>query len=78
MLFVDGENFTMRAQELAKRKTLDLSLDPRHYLQDVFAWIPYPANYIYNYSLFPLDRPLLVRSYYCSTSAEMGVLRGRP
>ena len=40
MLFVDGENFTIRGQELAKQEGLSLDADPRSYLKDVFLWFP--------------------------------------
>jgi NYN domain len=40
MLFVDGENFTMRAQELAKRENILLEADPTYHLRDVFVWFP--------------------------------------
>ena len=39
MMFVDGENFTIRAQKFAEREGLDLSKST-HYLKDVFVWIP--------------------------------------
>jgi hypothetical protein len=40
MLFVDGENLTLRAQELAKQNAVALDADPKCYLQDVFVWFP--------------------------------------
>jgi len=40
MLFVDGENLTMREQEVAKQENLLLEGDSQHYLKDVFVWCP--------------------------------------
>ena len=78
MTFVDGENFTLRAQELARREGIDLSADPAHHLQDVFAWIPEfgAINGIYTYQLFPLEQPLATRAYYYTsvTGAESTLL----
>lgn len=39
MLFVDGENFTIRAQRIAEAKGVVLS-DGSHYSKDVFVWLP--------------------------------------
>ena len=39
MLFVDGENFTIRAQKLAKDKSLKLD-EGDFYSPDIFVWIP--------------------------------------
>lgn len=39
MLFVDGENFTMRAQDVAQRKSLTL-IEGDYYKKDVFVWFP--------------------------------------
>jgi hypothetical protein len=39
MLFVDGENFTFRAQELSLRRNLDLQEGP-YYERNVFVWLP--------------------------------------
>lgn len=39
MLFVDGENFTMRAQELSRRRNLDLQ-EGTYYERNVFVWLP--------------------------------------
>lgn len=40
MLFVDGENFTMRAQECAKKHGILLKKG-QYYEPNIFAWIPY-------------------------------------
>lgn len=39
MLFVDGENFTIRAQKVAEANGIKL-LEGKHYLRDVFVWLP--------------------------------------
>lgn len=39
MLFVDGENFTIRAQEVAQRRSLQL-IEGDYYKKDVFVWFP--------------------------------------
>jgi uncharacterized LabA/DUF88 family protein len=66
MVFVDGENFTIRAQQLARQEGLELSTDPVHYLQDVFVWMPtwHPVSTPYLLSLFPFETNLGTRAYY--------------
>jgi hypothetical protein len=39
MSFVDGENFTIRAQNLAKKANVSLIEGP-YFKQDCFVWIP--------------------------------------
>lgn len=39
MMFVDGENFTMRAQEVAAARDIPLT-EGHHYKRDVFLWFP--------------------------------------
>lgn len=39
MLFVDGENFTIRAQNLARAKNIVLKQGPQ-YQRDIFVWFP--------------------------------------
>ena len=39
MLFVDGENFTCRAQQVAKSQNVSLPEGPFH-LRDTFIWVP--------------------------------------
>jgi len=66
MLFVDGENFTLRAQELAKQKGLKLTVDPTNYLQDVFVWIPkwHPLRAPSYSRFFSVENSLGTRAYY--------------
>jgi hypothetical protein len=40
MAFVDGENLTMRAQQLPELRGLNLEAGPSCYLKDVFIWMP--------------------------------------
>lgn len=39
MLFVDGENFTIRAQKVAEANDIKLT-EGSHYMHDVFVWLP--------------------------------------
>ena len=39
MSFVDGENFTIRAQKLAESRAIPL-VEGEFYQRDVFVWIP--------------------------------------
>jgi len=66
MLFVDGENLTLRAQDLAKQKGLQLDIDPVCYLRDVFVWFPIwrPTSELYYHRVFPLENSLGTRAYY--------------
>lgn len=65
MLFVDGENFTFRAQEFARQQ--NLTLEPgRYYLPDTFIWLP---KWGARRSLIPPMAPIsieasAVRAYY--------------
>jgi len=63
MVFVDGENLTIRGQALAQANSLNLDVDATHYLQNVFIWIPELGG-LHN---IPASRQLpgsLLRSYY--------------
>ena len=40
MVFVDGENFTIRGQEFAKKKAVPIEEGP-YWSNDVFLWMPY-------------------------------------
>lgn len=64
MLFVDGENLTIRAQGLAEQKALTLTAG-EYYEKDVFVWFPgIPART----RLFPEPplklQPTAIRSYF--------------
>jgi uncharacterized LabA/DUF88 family protein len=66
MLFVDGENFTIRAQELARQEGLPLDISPTHHLRDVFVWFPGwgPLNGSHLRHIFPVENTLGTRAYY--------------
>jgi hypothetical protein len=64
MLFVDGENFTIRGQEVAKLEALQLVVGT-YYRPDVYIWfpgIPATANLMGDACL--KLQPAAVRSYY--------------
>src|SRR3990170_4292562 len=39
MAFIDGENFTLRAQDVAKRRNIELR-ESIYYKKDIFIWFP--------------------------------------
>ena len=39
MMFIDGENFTIRAQKVAASKSVAL-IEGKNYMKDVFVWMP--------------------------------------
>jgi uncharacterized LabA/DUF88 family protein len=62
MMFVDGENFTIRGQELAQRGGLPLASGP-FYLKDVFLWFPHiPVACTFN--IHDMNQERGVRAYY--------------
>lgn len=69
MLFVDGENFTIRAQELARQEGLSLDIAPTHHLRDVFVWLPgwRPLAGVHLRRIFPVENTLATRAYYYSS-----------
>jgi len=71
MLFVDGENFVIRAQEFAQGRGLSLERG-RYYEPDVFVWFPdHPGTHHWPYSS-SLEQPLepsAVRSYFYTSVA---------
>lgn len=66
MLFVDGENFTLRAQALARASGLNLEVDPVNYVQDVFVWIPgWTTESIFAQAFHPHGQSIeALRAYY--------------
>ena len=71
MLFVDGENLTLRAQEFAKENSIDLVEGP-FYMRDVFVWMPqFKRATDGAYRNFPssLVNPHAIRAHYY-TSAQ--------
>jgi hypothetical protein len=74
MLFVDGENLTIRAQELAKNVHLGLT-EGASYLRDVFVWIPgLLATQALIRGSTPVQR-LALRAYYYTSVAGDDVKR---
>ncbi len=69
MLFVDGENFAIRAQELAQRRSLAL-IEGDYYKKDVFVWFPeHPATLNLTdipITPIPLQRHAIRAHYYTS------------
>jgi hypothetical protein len=66
MLFIDGENFTLRAQKLAQERGVTLTEGP-NYMRDVFVWLPglRPTTAITNTENTPLQvQPHAVRAHY--------------
>ena len=64
MLFVDGENFTIRAQQLASNKALALTAG-QHYEKDVFVWFPGVSGRANPFPEPPLKlQATAVRAYY--------------
>ena len=66
MLLVDGENFTIRAQEIAKANGITLTEGP-DYLRDVFIWFPgiRPTLALTNTAGAPVQvQKNAIRSYY--------------
>jgi uncharacterized LabA/DUF88 family protein len=62
MLFVDGENLTMRAQQLSKEASIKLHVGP-YYSTDIFVWLPnYPATE--RITGLPNLQQHAIRSYY--------------
>jgi hypothetical protein len=63
MLFVDGENLTLRAQKLAADKELPLR-EGTHFMRDCFVWLP---GVMASQALFQEATPIqdqAVRAYY--------------
>jgi NYN domain-containing protein len=65
MLFVDGENFTIRAQEVAQRADLKLDL-PKYHERDVFVWVPAwgPLVQFYAGHIYLPIQTTGIRAYY--------------
>lgn len=81
MLFVDGENFTIRAKKLASVKGVALH-EGREFLRDVFVWMPgvSPTSALTNTDYAPLKvQPNAIRSHYytCITGDDAKVLSVR-
>jgi len=69
MMFVDGENLTIRSQHFAENKGLTLPEGPLH-LRDVFVWVPglFATDAFLNPSGVGVQRHA-IRSYYYTSVA---------
>ena len=66
MLFVDGENFTLRAQKIAENNALELVEGP-NFMRDIFVWLPglRPTTAITNTESTPMQvQHHAIRAYY--------------
>src|ERR1019366_6758356 len=78
MLFVDGENFTCRAQALAQDKGIQL-VEGDHYSRDVFVWFPNFAgssSALFRQSRHPLHWTPIRSYYYTSVRGSDETLEG--
>lgn len=67
MLFVDGENFTIRAQQFAANEPLVLTAG-KHYEKDVFVWLPGLNGRTNPFVEPPLKLQATgVRAFYCTS-----------
>jgi uncharacterized LabA/DUF88 family protein len=70
MVFIDGENYTIRGQEVAKQNNIIL-LDGRYYCPNTFLWIPSSdAHKNLNYSDHRLAPCPIRSSYYTSVVGD--------
>jgi len=68
MSFVDGENLTIRGQELAKARSRSIPEKGPYSWRDVFIWIPgRHGNNRQGCSTWPLLDHWAVRAYYCAS-----------
>lgn len=68
MLFVDGENFTIRAQQLAKDKAVSLA-EGKHHIPNVFVWLPTVEARYNAFGTAPIAlQPTAIRAYYYATA----------
>src|SRR5882672_6406219 len=77
MMFIDGENFTIRGQSVAAAEGLRLDEGP-HYKKDVFLWMPdiraraCLANAAW---VLPLQSTAIRSYYYTSTTGATDVVQ---
>lgn len=62
MLFVDGENLTIRAQALLKERAIEFPAESDYYRRDCFVWPWGKASKLP--SISPFNEPLPARSFY--------------
>lgn len=66
MLFVDGENFTFRAQEIAAEKDIEL-IESDYYQKDIFIW---PELTFQTEIITPIKKAPLRSYYYTSVAGD--------
>jgi len=73
MVFVDGENLTIRGQEFARERSIDL-IRGRWWERDTFLWLPGVEADLTGHALQPSYQPGLQRSerthYYTAVAAD--------
>ncbi len=71
MMFVDGENFTVRAQQFALENQLALR-EGEHYMRDVFVWMPdvKPREKSVVKEALPVQEYAIRSYYYTSFSGD--------
>jgi hypothetical protein len=76
MSFIDGENLTFRAQELAKQDQWNVKLvQNEYYRQDCFVWLPnYRAQQALASSTPSLENHATRATYYTSMAADFPTL----
>ena len=70
MMFVDGENFTFRAQSLAKDKQISLR-EGLYYKRDIFIWIPEfwgTKRLLRSDDILEVLQPTGLRAYYYTST----------
>jgi hypothetical protein len=71
MIFVDGENFTLRGQAFAAQHNVELETGP-YFMRDVFLWLrDILANW---WSIGSLRAPALRAHYYTSVVGDQAKL----
>ncbi len=75
MLFVDGENFTMRAQAILQDRQIELQ-EGAHFRRDTFIWIPQrSAQCLFGTYYPPVESWAVRASYYTSVVGDENALQ---
>lgn len=71
MLFVDGENITIRAQKLAEKRSSSFQPGP-YFDPDTFIWLPDfpPRDYMIGTGPLPLEEKAIRAYYYTSVAGD--------
>ena len=75
MLFVDGENLTIRAQKLAEQKEIEFPKENSYYLEDVYIWMPdvRATDFFMFRDPWRTDQPAVRAHYYTSVKGAGNV-----